>query len=226
MAKGFFLPGDDAGKASVLSNFAQKLPTHSAAASVTAAEDTATTADNAFFAYVCDAWNQDGQKAQDRTAYKNSAREGGPLGNMPVAPVLGTATALVPPNIFGRLGALIARIKKHPGYTNAIGQDLGIIGAEQTVDPSSLKPIRERTLEAGHPNVGWTKQGMDGLEIRVDRGTRTFSFLAIDTVPDYLDTAPLPAPGTSAIWKSKAVYRFKDEQVGQWSNVASISVMG
>jgi hypothetical protein len=30
----------------------------------------------------------------------------------------------------------------------------------------------------------------------------------------------------SAVWKYKAIYRLNDEQVGQWSDVASISVMG
>ncbi len=77
---------------------------------------------------------------------------------------------------------------------------------------------------AAHPNVGWTKQGMDGLKILVDRGAGAFSFLAFDTIPDYLETAPLPAPGTSPVWKYKAIYRLGDEQVGQWSDVVSIPV--
>jgi len=42
---------------------------------------------------------------------------------------------------------------------------------------------------------------------------------------DSWDTAALPAAGTSAIWKYKAIYRFNDEQVGQWSDVANTSVM-
>ena len=66
---------------------------------------------------------------------------------------------------------------------------------------------------------------MGALEIWVDRGAG-FGLLAIDTVPDYLDTAALPAPGQSATWKYKAIYRLNDEQVGQWSDPASIAVMG
>jgi hypothetical protein len=65
----------------------------------------------------------------------------------------------------------------------------------------------------------------DGPEIQVDRGTGVFAYLATDTMPDYLDTAALPAAVASAVWKYKAIYRFNDEQVGQWSDVASISVM-
>ena len=88
-----------------------------------------------------------------------------------------------------------------------------------------MKPIFTIVLQAGHPNIVWKKQGMDALEIHVDRGAG-FAFLALDTVPDYLDTAPLPAPGASAVWKYKAIYRLRDEQVGQWSDIASVSVMG
>jgi hypothetical protein len=67
---------------------------------------------------------------------------------------------------------------------------------------------------------------MDGIEIFVDRGDGVFVFLDMDTVPDYLDKSPLPASGTSVVWKYKAIYRLNDQQVGQWSAVASISVMG
>jgi len=139
--------------------------------------------------------------------------------------VFAETPAAVAANIFGRVAALVVRIKNHPGYTEAIGQDLGVIGAEETVDLHSLKPALKLTLQAGRP-VGWTKQGLDGVEIWVDRGTGTFAFLAIDAVPDYLDTAPLPAPGAGAVWKYKAIYRLNDEPVGQSSDVASLSVMG
>jgi len=63
------------------------------------------------------------------------------------------------------------------------------------------------------------------VEIWADRGDgKGFAFLAVDTVPDYVDTAALPA--TAATWKYKAIYRLNDEQVGQWSAVASIAVGG
>jgi hypothetical protein len=51
-------------------------------------------------------------------------------------------------------------------------------------------------------------------------------FLAIDTIPDYTDTAPMPAAEQSALWKYKAIYRQGDERVGQWSDVVSIPVAG
>jgi hypothetical protein len=89
-----------------------------------------------------------------------------------------------------------------------------------------MKPILDLSLQAGHPNVGWSKQGMDSIEIWVDRATGTFVFMTIDTMPDSVDTAALPPAGTSAVWKYKAIYRMSDEQVGHWSDVATIGVIG
>jgi len=36
---------------------------------------------------------------------------------------------------------------------------------------------------------------------------------------------PLPAPGAGAVWKYKAIYGLRDEQAGQCSDAASVSVM-
>jgi hypothetical protein len=226
MAKSYFLPKDEPGKRAFLNNFAAKLPTYAATVGVTPAEVAQTTDDDAYFDFVCGAHLQHTNTTREWTAYKTALRSGTAIGAMPTTPALGVPPTAVPAGIFTRVSALAARIKKHPAYTEAIGQDLGIIGAEQTVDPTVMKPVLNLTLQAGHPNVGWSKSGMDGIEIWVDRGTGTFAFLTIDTVPDYLDTFALPAAGASAVWKYKAIYRLNDEQVGQWSDVATIGVMG
>jgi hypothetical protein len=34
----------------------------------------------------------------------------------------------------------------------------------------------------------------------------------------------LPASGTAAVWKYRAIYRYDDIEVGQWSDVVSIKV--
>ncbi len=59
-----------------------------------------------------------------------------------------------------------------------------------------MKPVFTATLDAGQVTIGWTKQGMDGVKIWVDRGNgKGFAFLAVDTVQDYTDTAALPPAG-------------------------------
>jgi len=88
-----------------------------------------------------------------------------------------------------------------------------------------MKPVLTAQVDAGAVNIGWKKSGMDGIVFPADRGTG-FGFFAIDTIPDYTDTAPMPPAGQSAVWKYKAIYRLNDERAGQWSDVVSLPVMG
>ena len=230
MSKSYYLPTDDNGKAAWLNNLSGKLPSYQVALGLTAADVASVTADAAFFTYALNAQIQVAAYSQQWTAYKNAARNGsGPaLGDIPAAPVLpAPAPAMVPPGIFGRATALVARIKPAPGYTEAIGQALQIIGAEHPVDPTTLKPVLDTELDAGQVNISWTKQGMDAMEIQADRGDgRGFVFLAIDTIPNYTDTAAMPPAGQSALWKYKGIYIQADQRVGQWSDVVSIPVAG
>ena len=227
MPKSYYLPADEPGKGAWLNNLSAKLPTYAAALGLASADTASVTADALFFTYCLNSVGQVAAYSQQWTAYKNSARNGTgvSLGLAPAAPSLGTAPAAVAPNIFGRATALVARIKVAPGYTDSIGQALQVIGADHTVDVNSLKPVLTAQLGAGQVGIGWAKQGMDGIELQVDRGAG-FVFLAIDTIPGYTDTAPLPAAGQSALWKYKGIYRQGDDRVGQWSDVVSVAVAG
>ena len=227
MPKSYYLPSDDAGRLAWINNYSAKLPSYSAALGLSSDDVAAVTADAAFFAYALNAQQQIAAYAQQWTTYKNAARDGSgaSLGLLPVAPVFGAAPTAVAPGIISRVKAMVARIKPAPGYTDAIGQALQIIGADQIVDVNSMKPVLDVQLDAGQVDINWTKQGMDGIEIQVDRGTG-FVFLAIDTIPNYTDTQPMPAAGQSALWKYKAIYHQTDQRVGQWSDIVSIPVAG
>jgi hypothetical protein len=225
MAKDYYLSSTDAGRRKWLTNFANKIAIHGPTVGVSATEIPAVQAGATAYAYVCDVRELLAQYTQRWTSYKNALSNGGALGAIPAALALPAAPTAVPADIFGRNTNLAARIKRHPGYSESIGQDLAIIGAEVAeIDTSTLKPLLTLSLAAGHPNIGWAKQGMDALEIHVDRDGKGFVFLTIDTIPNYLDTAPLPTANASAVWKYKAIYRQEDAPVGQWSDVASIAV--
>ena len=225
MSKSYYLPSDDAGKLAWHTNLTVKLPSYKTVLNLSDADIASLQADNAFWAFVLNANNQVAAYAKQWTAYKNTARSGGDtsLAILPVAPNFSGAPAPVAPDIFGRATALVARIRTAPGYTTAIGQALQIIGADNPVDPSTLKPVLDVELDAGQVNICWLKQGMDALELWVDRGDgKGFVFLAIDSIPDYTDTQSLPA--TAAAWKYKGIYILADQRVGSWSDVVSIAV--
>jgi hypothetical protein len=61
----------------------------------------------------------------------------------------------------------------------------------------------------------------------VDSGTGVFTLLTIASHISYTDKFALPATGTTAVWKYKAVYLDTHEnEIGEWSEVAQITVTG
>lgn len=230
MAKKSFLPKDDEGKLLWLNNFAAKLSGYATKYGITAAEITDMEESEEYFNYWFIHRNQEQEFTSKLTAYKNELRDGVKAGGtpsvMPVPPAPGVAPTAVAPGIFPRATSIGNRIKAHASYTLADGNDLGLEGAEDTIDTVNIKPVLEVILNAGVPRIKWKKQGTDGIEIQVMRNGTPYIFLAIDTVPDYDDTFPLPAAGQSAVWKYKAIYRLADERIGQWSDEVSVTVMG
>jgi hypothetical protein len=51
-----------------------------------------------------------------------------------------------------------------------------------------------------------------------------FILLATDREPYTNNNTHLPASGSGAVWKYKAIYRLHDAPVGHWSDVISIAV--
>jgi hypothetical protein len=95
---------------------------------------------------------------------------------------------------------------------------------ENSTDFGAAKPILNIVMQAHHPNIKWTKQDFQGIKIFVDRTGSGYEFLATDTFPNYLETAPMPAVGESAVWKYRAIYIMSDEEVGEFSDEMSVSV--
>lgn len=226
MATNTYLPRKDKDKAVWLTNFANKLPTHSATLAVTAAELSRVQNDALLFAYMISLVETFTTEKEERVNFKNILRDGPvgtPVGDFPEMPTIANPPLVeMVPGIFPRVSQLIARIKKHTAYTTATGTDLGIIGAEQVIDIPAMKPVLKLVLNAGKVEVQWKKGDASAIRIEVIRTGTAFTFLAIDTEPDYIDTAALPA--TSGVWKYRAMYLISDELVGQWSDVVSISV--
>jgi hypothetical protein len=117
------------------------------------------------------------------------------------------------------------RIKSHPAYTDAIGKELMIVGAENLVDWSKAKPTLKLKIDGKKVVVDFEKAHSDGVAIYFRRqGETDFSFLAVDTRPPYYDTHENPDKNKAEKREYYALYIMNDEEVGQRSDVASISV--
>lgn len=226
MAKSYYMPKDDNGKMALLDLLATRLPIYADTLDIREADITSLQADAAAFRYMMNAYNIIQGNARQWTAFKNLQRDGGSgSGAFPAAANLPAPVPTVLPGIIPRVTALIARIKTARNYTEAIGQDLNIVGSTQIIDPNSWKPIIDITIKAGRPVIQWTKGDADSIEIWADRGDdKGLSFHTITTDPNFIDSSP--TPGNSALWKYKAIYRLRDEQVGSWSDVISIAIGG
>ena len=232
MERSSYLPKDEAGQSLWLNNLAQKLPLYATPLGVTAAVVTQVQNDAKNFAAMLGFLEALRQYSSQSTAYKNLLRQGNggntPIGTLATAPTLPVFTPAPPVgDIFGRLAKMVATIKNNANYTEAIGQDLGVIGSEANMRILiEIKPDLKVMLQGGHPNIIWKKGKMDAIKILVDRGSGTFEFLAVDTQPDYLDNHQLPPMGQAAVWKYLAIYLKADQETGDWSDVVEIAVAG
>lgn len=113
------------------------------------------------------------------------------------------------------------RIKKNAGYNTAIGEDLGIIGDEQTVDAANAKPeLKHAKVPGGQEFKFNLKRYFDGVNIyRKLPSAAAFSFLARDTSSPYIDTTPIEN-GTQYY----AYYVLGDTETGQRSDTVTVSV--
>ncbi|HMW53849.1 MAG TPA: hypothetical protein PK229_04325 [Rhodocyclaceae bacterium] len=228
MPKNYYLPTDDAGKAELLEHLAARLPFYAEQLNVSTGELSSLNADASAYRYTMTMNNQAQHSAKNWVAFKNQLRDGGANGNGSFPPISlagGAAPEAVAPGIIPRLTTFVTRLKTAPNYTEAIGQDLGLIGTVRVVDPSVWQPAIATHTEAGRPVLAWSKGGADALEIWVER-TPQGGFVALDISTDtrYQDDEPTPA--TPAVWRYKAIFRLKDEPVGNWSDVASVVVGG
>ena len=227
MAKSDYLAKDDEGKAAQFERFRDTIATYAASLGLTPALVTAQAADATYFRHILNHARSMQDAGSQWTNYKTNLLSGSdatatkPATFSEVTPIPST----VAPGILTRFRDLVRQVKAATAYTDATGQALGIIGSEHTTkDVSILAPEIKLRLSGGKVEVLWTKNGQEALEIQVDRGNGVWTFLAIDTRPDYTDTEPFPA--TAAKWSYRATYTEDAQRVGQWSNVAEITVGG
>jgi hypothetical protein len=230
MAKHYFLPRRDGDRRLWLNQFSHALDQHGLTLGLSAGDIAGVQKDAAMFSWVVEVVELFKTNTAGRFTFKQILCDGSKgqlLGEMPAIPVLPAPPPAVRAGIFPRLKKLVQRIKNHPNYTAAIGQQLGNVGAEHVIDWPGLKPQLKVVLSTGQPLIIWTKGATDGLEIWVDRNDGKGSvYLARNSDPDYLDRSALPAPDQSAVWVYKAIYLSGDQRVGQWSDLASVAVSG
>ncbi len=244
-----YLPTKETERVTWLFNFNNKLPGYAVLFGLTPTEITQIADDTSMYGYIILQTEARKTDTKNITEYKSKlsfAPIGTPIGPVPVPEIIAAPTA-VPAGIFTRLSGLIKQIKGKATYTTDIGDDLGIIGEDTIFDPTTLKPVLKIKLNTGgHPVIKCRKNKTDRFNLYVDRRNGSgMKFLATISKTQYIDMYPLPnggggapvppGPGVpgpapapvgqiAAVWDYKAAYVIDDEEVGEYSDLTSITV--
>ena len=227
MTTNTFFPGTESEQIVWLSHYALKLPINGPLCGITAEEITSTLVDITYWVWMLQYWHPATQRdAKESTAHKVLMITGTGSGSVthPLPSQFPNPPPTPAPGMQKRLFSQIVRIKAGPNYTEAIGHDLGIIAASNSVE----HPIPEAavTVELGEigsrVRIDFKKYGHDGIwiESRINGGD--WVFLAIDTVKPYLDERPL-APGNTHETREYRL-RWWDKSIahGEWSAVQQV----
>jgi hypothetical protein len=116
---------------------------------------------------------------------------------------------------------LAQRIKKSTAYTDVIGKQLNIIGAEDSTDMTQEQPTLYANVKAGGVvEIDFNKMDAEGVHIYGMRdGETVFSYLASETHAAYVDNRPLLAAGKPETRQYKAVFFIGKSEIGLTSAV-------
>ena len=222
-----FIPNGDAEKVIWLGNFKSKLPNYAAVLGLTTADLNAVNNDYNMVKYIVDMLAAYKQTTSNIVAYKNllmHAHNQQHLGSIPII-TLSAAPAAVTEGVFDRVSKRAQTIKASPAYTNAMGNDLGIIAPSETIDTLTMQPVLTVKLDAGRPHIKCVKGNADAIDLYADRKDGA-GFVLIGRLLklDYIDITSLPAGIALQEWNYKAMYVIGNDQVGLMSGVVSIVV--
>jgi hypothetical protein len=123
----------------------------------------------------------------------------------------------------GSLRLAIANIKTLPNYTDAIGNELGVVGTHNDLDEATYKAEISVELFGGFVRIKFKKKGADGVNIyhRL-KGSPNWVFLARDTKSPYDDHIVLTVPNQPEHWEYMAYGVLDDAQIGQPSDIVEV----
>ncbi len=130
--------------------------------------------------------------------------------------------------VLAKIRAMANLMKASSGYTEGIGQELGIISTTATIDVITYKPkIKVDILARGIIRITFKKGSTDGVNIyRRRKGSLTWEFVARDTVSPYEDRIQLQNLGQPEHWEYCAIAVLKDQEIGQPSDVVEVVIGG
>lgn len=238
MAEGIIPNAEDARK-TWAENFALKFPSVAASLGFSPAEATAITNDCEMMRFVITSSQSAAGESKARTAYKRAILDGIPDGSnappLPLSTLPAPPAVLTAPDVVGRLQAAITRIKAHPGYNEAVGEQLDITGGGKDggagggiygANFGNAKPKFTGAATAGAITLPWTKGAFDGVQIECQRGAETtWTLLDKDFKSPFTDTRPNLAANQPEQRRYRMIYLLDDQIVGVYSDTVNVNTV-
>lgn len=161
-------PTDEGAVELLLQNLAVKLPTYQVQLALTLADTVRSAANAANYDYLRNVALQVTDSKEAFFQYKASMFTGPIEGNFapPVLPIV-TLPEAAEPGIVPWTKGLIKRIKAATGYTQQIGEDLGLVTADsESLNPADIVPtLTLKALNDGDVEIKFSKQGLDAMRV-------------------------------------------------------------
>jgi hypothetical protein len=220
------IPGTDAEVARWILHFASKIDAYAGSLAITKQDVVTLKEDAAMISWTLGVLTSVRATAQQLTSYKNNLFDGeaGAAPPTPVLPSFSAAPSPVPAGAISRTRNLVQRIKKSPGYTDAIGKDLGLVAAAPQAPEGEPKPsFRAAALPGSEVRLDWTKAGFTGVVIQGKRqGDGDWVTLGRDNYSPFEDKRPPLTAGAPETRQYRMRYLKKDDEVGAWSDIVTV----
>ena len=149
----------------------------------------------------------------------------------PTPPTLPVGADPVLPGALVRTFGLIKGLKGEPGYTLAMGLDMGIVGSEAPPPPppgESAPPELFLKVIAGilnqYVNARFYKRGHEYVVIESRRGAGPWEQIAQSNKSPYIDSRALLVAGVAEVREYRARFWDDGEPTSDWCDVATITV--
>lgn len=164
------------------------------------------------------------------TAFQNTILKGEPRGDLaPPTPVF-SAIAMPPESFIGILDEfreIVAFLKANPNYTESIGLDLMIVAEDSNGNglSESSPELKLSVKNDTQVEIAFKKFKADAVEAQYRKaGTETWILADKATNSPVVHSPQFTTPGQAEKFEYRAIFLVKNERIGQWSPIYTITV--
>ena len=125
------------------------------------------------------------------------------------------------------LRGFVGKIKNAQGFTETIGEDLGILKSISSTDFSVYKPTLKGVAHPGYVLIKFSKKGVDGINLYTrKKGDSEWKKLNLYMFSPCVDARPLAVAGQAENREYMGIGVIKDHETGMQSDIISVAFAG